>query len=114
MGNIKLFYGNSVIVRVDGIVCPKNETWYWYNDWGTTSSPSVDQKPTRIEISYTLGKSIISAGSNTYQVTINVLVYASKYIEAKIDAYIKTNVTTRTTDLAKLQSYYSISSLFSL
>ena len=90
-GKYKIISGDSVTVRADGMVYPKNETWYWYGNIGTTSPPREDQTPTYIEISYTLGKSVISAavGSNTYQVTINVLDYASEYVEAKIDAYIK-------------------------
>ena len=105
-GKYKIISGKSVTVRADGMVYPKNETWYWYGNVGTTSPPREDQTPTYIEISYTLGKSVISAtvGSNTYQVTINVLDYASEYVEAKIDAYIKANVTTKTTNLEKLKA----------
>ena len=105
-GEYKIISGQSVTIRKDGMVYPKNQTWYWYGNVGTTSPPKEGQKPTRIQISFTLGKSIISTtvGSNTYYVTINVLDYASEYVEAKIDEYIKTNVTTKTTELDKLRA----------
>lgn len=105
-GVYKIISGKSVTVRKDGMIYPKNETWYWYGNVGTTSPPSGNQKPTSIQISYTLGKSVISTtvGSNTYYVTINVLDYSSEYVEAKIDEYIKNNVTIKSTELEKLKA----------
>ena len=95
-GVYKIISGKSVTVRKDGMIYPKNETWYWYGNVGTTSPPSGNQKPTSIQISYTLGKSVISTtvGSNTYYVTINVLDYSSEYVEAKIDEFTTDSVDT--------------------
>ena len=104
-GKYRIVSGNSVTVGSDGIIYPNNRTTYWYGRIGF-SSPSQDQEPTSIEISYTLGQSKINVtvDTKTYIITVNVKDYASEYVENIIDDYIKKNVNNKKTQLEKLKA----------
>ncbi len=101
----KISSGKSVTVTSDGIIYPKNTTWYWYGGMGY-SSPISGKEPTSISTDYTLGTSVVTAiiGGQEYKITVTVKDYASEYVEAKFDSYINTNVTNKVTQLDQLRS----------
>ena len=113
LGKYKVTSGNSVTVATDGTIYPKNTTWYWYGGMGY-SYPLTGKEPTRIQVSYTLGTSVVTVtiGTKQYKVTVNVKDYASEYVDAKIDAYIKANVTTKSTNLEKLKAITAYPAMF--
>lgn len=113
LGKYRVTSGNSVTVATDGTIYPRNTTWYWYGGMGY-SYPLTGKEPTRIQVSYTLGTSVVTVtiGTKQYKVTVNVKDYASEYVEAKVDAYIKANVTTKSTNLEKLKAITAYPAMF--
>ena len=59
-----------------------------------------------VEIRYTLGKSVVEVqvGDKTYKITLNVLNYATVYVDEQLDQYIKTNITNKNTQLEKYRA----------
>ena len=105
-GKYRVTSGSSVSVNSLGTITPSNTTWYWYSSgWGYTR-PLADQTPTRIEVKYNEGTSVVSAtiGDKTYKITVVVKEYSKDYVETKINDYIKKNVTVKTTQLEKLKA----------
>ena len=104
-GKYRVTSGNSVVVNSFGTISPSNTTWYWYGNMGSTS-PQPNKTPTRIQIQFNLGTSVVSAtiGDKVYKITVNVKDYADEYVENKLNDYIKKNVTVQKTQLDKLKS----------
>lgn len=97
--------GSSVTVTTDGIIYPRNTTYYWYGGIGY-SSPRPNEQPTRITTQYTLGKSTVTAtsGDKSHKITVTVKDYSTEYVEGIFDDYIKSNVSTKITQLEQLKS----------
>ena len=57
-----------------------------------------------VEIRYTLGKSVVEVQDKTYKITLNVLNYATVYVDEQLDQYIKTNITNKNTQLEKYRA----------
>ena len=102
----KVKSGSSIGVNTYGTVYPKNTTWYWYGNMGTTAKPGEGQTPTRIEIGYTYGSSTIEVTENGSTKTVNfkVVSYGQEYAEKIIDNYIANNVTKAKTNYDKYDS----------
>ncbi|MDE6023845.1 MAG: leucine-rich repeat protein [Lachnospiraceae bacterium] len=86
--------GNSVIVSQSGMLEPKVTTWYWYGNMGTTSK-YPNQTPTRVTNDIQYGKSVVkvTAGSQTFNVNVEVKDYADVYANEIMDEYISKNIT---------------------
>ena len=112
-GIYRVISGSSVTVGNDGIIYPKNKTIYWYGNISFTQ-PIQGIQPTSTTIQYDLGQSKVSVnvGTNTYIITVNVKDYAKEYVEAKLDNYIKANVTNKKTQLEKLKVITAFPALF--
>ena len=112
-GTYRVISGDSVTVGKDGIIYPKNRTLYWYGN-NVFFEPIPGRTPTSITTEYTLGQSKVSVniGANTYTITVNVKDYASEYVEAKLDTYIKENVNNKKTQLEKLKAITAYPALF--
>lgn len=104
-GKYRVTSGSSVSVNSFGTITPRNTTWYWYGGWGYTS-PDPTKTPSRIEVKYNEGTSVVTAtvGDKTYKITVNVKEYSKEYVDAKINDYIKKNVTVKTSQLDKLKA----------
>ena len=105
-GTYKVISGKSVTVGSDGIIYPYNETWYCHQGmfYSCISSPSSGYEI--VEIRYTLGKSVVEVkvGDKTYKINVNVLNYATVYVDEQLDQYIKTNITNKNTKLEKYRA----------
>ena len=112
-GTYRIISGNSVNVGNDGIIYPKNHTYYWYGN-NAFLEPIPGKQPSSVTISYTLGQSKISVnvGTNTYIIIVNVKDYGSENVEGKLDAYIKANVANKKTKLDKLKAITTFPALF--
>ena len=104
-GKYKVTSGSSVTVNTFGTITPRNTTWYWYGGMGSTSR-DPNKEPTKIEVRYTEGTSVVTAtiGDKSYKITVNVKDYAKEYVENEVDNYIKKNVTVQKTLLDKLKA----------
>ena len=104
-GKYKVTSGSSVTVNTFGTITPRNTTWYWYGGMGSTSR-NPNKEPTKIEVRYTEGTSVVTAtiGDKSYKITVNVIDYAKEYVENEVDNYIKKNVTVQKTLLDKLKA----------
>ena len=105
-GKYKIISGNSVTVGADGIIYPKNQTWYCHQGTFYSCSSSPGPNYEIVEIDYTLGTSIVQATVNdkAYKITVNVLDYATIYVDGKLDEYIKSNITNKKTQLDKYKA----------
>ena len=105
-GTYKVISGKSVTVGPDGIIYPYNETWYCHQGmfYSCISSPTSGYEI--VEVRYTLGISVVEVKVNdkTYRITVNVLNYATVYVDEQLDQYIKTNVTNKKTQLEKYKA----------
>lgn len=100
----KVISGDSVTVSSNGLITPAADTWYWYGNIGY-SSPIDGQTPDRVTSSCNYGKSVVqvSAGGNTFKVTVNVVNYAQSYADQVMDAYIAEHVTESMSGYEKIQ-----------
>jgi hypothetical protein len=110
-GKYKIISGESVTVSSDGLILPKNKTWYCVQkSFGIcTTWPSGDPDEV-VDVRYTPGTSEVQATVNdkAYIITVNVIDYAEEYVDNKLKDYIKKNVTTKSTQLEQYDSiaYY--------
>ena len=104
-GKYRVTSGSSVTVNTFGTITPRNTTWYWYGGMGSTAR-DPNKEPTKIEVEYTEGTSVVTAtiGDKTYKITVTVKDYAKEYVENEIDNYIKKNVTVQKTLVDKLKA----------
>lgn len=84
--------GSSVTVSSTGLITPKQETWYWDGNVGTTYPI---ENPTRVDTSYEYGTSKIKiiADGTTLTVKVEVINYADFYANKVMDDYIASNIT---------------------
>ena len=104
-GKYRVTSGSSVTVNTFGTITPRNTTWYWYGGMGSTAR-DPNKEPTKIEVEFTEGTSVVTAtiGDKTYKITVTVKDYAKEYVENEIDNYIKKNVTVQKTLVDKLKA----------
>lgn len=100
----KVIRGDSVTVSSTGLVTPVAETWYWYGNMGF-SSPQEGNTPDHVTSSYEYGTSVVqvSAGKNTFEVTVQVVDYAQSYADQVMDKYIEEHVTESMSGYEKIQ-----------
>ncbi len=96
--------GDSVDVSSTGLITPKENVWYWYGSIGYSYKLS-GQEPDYVERNYNFGKSVITvtAGGKTFDVTVELIDYASYYADQKIDEYISKNVKSTMTAKEKVE-----------
>lgn len=110
-GKYKIISGESVTVGSDGIIYPKNKTWYCLQSGFAICTTWPSGSPNEIiDVRYTPGISEVQATVNnkTYIITVNVIDYAEEYVDNILNEYIKKNVTTKSTQLEQYDSiaYY--------
>ena len=110
-GKYKIISGESVKVGSDGLIYPKNETWYCVQSGFAFCSTWPSGNPNEIvDVRYTPGTSVVQATVNnkTYTITVNVIDYAEEYVDEKLKEYIKKNVTNKSTQLEQYDAiaYY--------
>ena len=103
-GKYKVISGETARVEPDGVIYPKNETWYCTQGrfYFCTSWPSGSPNEI-VDVRYTEGKSVVQATVNdkTYKITVNVLDYPEEYVNNILKEYIKNNITSKMSQLEK-------------
>ena len=110
-GKYKIISGESVEVSTDGLIIPKNVTWYCVQGGFAVCSTWPSGNPNEIvDVRYTPGTSAVQATVNnkTYIITVNVIDYAEEYVDEILKEYIKKNVTNKSTQLEQYNAiaYY--------
>ena len=93
-GKYDIISGTTIEVNKNGIITPRNTTWYFYGDQ-VEFTPVEGKVPDRILVSFYFGLSVVTvkAGNINYNITVNVKEYSKEYVENTLNDYVKTNVT---------------------
>ena len=110
-GKYKVISGESVKVDSNGLIYPKNETWYCVQKSFAICSTAPSSDPDVIvDVRYEPGISQVQATVNekSYIITVNVIDYAEEYVDNILKEYIKKNVTNKDTLLKQYDAiaYY--------
>ena len=101
-----VIYGNSVTVSDAGLIEPATQVWYWS---GGVGYPRPIENPSRIEVTYKWGTSIVRAKTDTatYYYLVTVEDYADYYADQVMREFVREHITSGMTDLEKLQAIAS-------
>ena len=89
----KVISGGTVEVNSDGLITPKYNLTYWYNNVGY-SKPIEGMEPTKITKTGNYGESTVrvTAGDQSVDVTVSFQNYASIYADQVMEQYIAENI----------------------